>query len=90
MYTYVPFFLNLPPISPAPPKKTHFFASLVVQMVKNLSAMQETWVQSLGWEDPLKKEMATLSSTLASRNPMDRGAWQATVHGVTKSWTRLK
>ena len=58
--------------------------------VKNLSAMQETWVQSLGWEDPLKKEMATLSSTLASRNPMDRGAWQATVHGVTKSWTRLK
>ena len=65
MYTHVLCFLNLPPISPAPPKKPHFIASLVVQMVKNLSVMQETWVQSLGWEDPLKKEMATLSSILA-------------------------
>ena len=67
MYTYVPSFLNLPPISPAPPnkKKTHFIASLVVQMVNNLSAMQETWVQSLGWDNPLKKEMATLSCILA-------------------------
>jgi len=36
-----------------------FRASLVVQMVKNLPAMQETWVQSLGWENPLEKEMAT-------------------------------
>ena len=42
-----------------------FLASLVAQMVKNLSAMQETWVLSLGWEDPLKKEMATHSSFLA-------------------------
>ena len=40
-------------------------ASLVAQMVKHLSAMWETWVQSLGWEDPLEKEMATHSSTLA-------------------------
>ena len=40
-------------------------ASLVDQMVKNLPAMQETRVQSLGWEDPLKKEMATHSSVLA-------------------------
>ena len=38
-------------------------------MVKNLSAMQETWVQSLGWEDPLEKEMATHSSTLAWKIP---------------------
>ena len=38
-------------------------------MVKNLSAMQETWVQSLGWEDPLEKEMATHSSILAPRIP---------------------
>ena len=43
--------------------------SLVVQMVKNLPSMQETWVQSLGWEDPLEKEMATHSSILAWRNP---------------------
>ena len=44
-------------------------ASLVAQLVKNLPAMQETWVQSLGWEDPLAKEMATHSSTLAWKIP---------------------
>ena len=44
-------------------------ASLVAQMVKNLPAVQETWVQSLGWEDPLEKEMATRSSILAWRIP---------------------
>ena len=62
---------------------------LVAQTVKNPHAMQETWVQSLGWEDPLEEGMATHSSILAWRIPMDRGAWRATVHGVTKSWTRL-
>ena len=41
------------------------FCSLVAQMVKHLPAMQETWVQSLGWEDPLEKETATHSSILA-------------------------
>ena len=56
-------------------------------MVKNPRAMQETWVQSLGWEDPLEKEMATHSSIPAWRILMDRGAWRATVHGVAKSWT---
>ena len=64
-------------------------ASLVAQMVTNLSAMQETWVQSLGWEDPLEEGMATHSSILAWRIPKDRGAWWATVHGVTQSQTRL-
>ena len=59
----------------------------MVQMVKNLSAMLETWVQSLGQEDPLEKGMATHSSILAWRIAMDRGAWQATVHGVAKSQT---
>ena len=44
-------------------------------MVKNLPAMQKTWVQSLGWEDPLKDGMATHSSILAWRIPMDRGVW---------------
>ena len=43
----------------------HIWASLAAQMVKNLPAMQETWVQCLGWEDPLEKEMATHSRTLA-------------------------
>ena len=41
----------------------------MVQVVKNLPAMQETWVQSLGWEDPLEKEMATHSGTLAWKIP---------------------
>ena len=54
-------------------------------MVKNPPAMQETWVQYLGWEDPLEEGMATYSSILAWRIPMDRGAWQVTVHGVTES-----
>ena len=44
-------------------------ASLVTQMVKRLPAMRETWVQSLSQEDPLEKEMATLSSTLAWKIP---------------------
>ena len=43
---------------------------------------QETWVQYLGREDPLEEEMATYSSILAWKIPMDRGAWRATVHGV--------
>ena len=55
--------------------------------LKNLPAVQETWVQSLGWEDPLKEEMATHSSILAWRIPMDREAWQATVCGVAESDT---
>ena len=53
---------------------------LIAQMVKNLQAMQETWVQSLGWEDPLEKRMKTHSSILAWENPMDRGACPGTVH----------
>ena len=55
-------------------------------VVKNPPAKQEmqgTWIWSLGLEDPLEKDMATHSSIL------DRGAWQATIHGVAKSWTRL-
>ena len=52
--------------------------------------MQETWVRSLGQEDPLEEGMATRSSILAWRIPMDRGVWGATVHGVTKSRTQLK
>ena len=48
---------------------------------------QETWVPSLGREDRLEKEMATHSSILVWRIPMNRGAWQATAHGVAKSQT---
>ena len=51
-----------------------FMVFPVVQPVKNLPAMLETWVQSLRWEDPLEEVMATHSSILAWRIPMDRGA----------------
>ena len=60
-------------------------ASLVVRVVKNPPAMQESWVQSLGWEDSLEEGMATHANILAWRIPMDRGAWWATVHGVMKN-----
>ena len=53
-------------------------------MIKNLPAMWETWVRSLGWEDPLEKGMATHSSYSCLENSMDRGAWWATVHGGHK------
>ena len=63
--------------------------SLVVQMVKNPPAMRETCVLPPCWEDPLEEGMATHSSIIAWRIPMDRGAWQATVDGIAKSQTRL-
>ena len=50
-------------------RMNHHRASLVVQVVKNLPAMQDTWVQSVGWEDPLEKGMTTHSSILAWRIP---------------------
>ena len=56
-------------------------------MVKNLPVVWKACVQSLGWEDPLEKEMATHSGSL--ENPMDRRAWLAIVLGVAKSWTQL-
>ena len=59
----------------------------MAQSVKNPPAMQETWVPFLGWEDPLEEDMATHTSILVWIIPMERGAWQAIVHGVAKSWT---
>ena len=64
-------------------------ASLVAELAKNPPAMQETLVRFLGWEDPLEKGVVTHSSILAWRIPRDRGAKQATVLWVAKSWTRL-
>ena len=60
-------------------------ASLVTQTVKNLPTMQETYVQSLGWGDPLEEGMVTDSSIFAWRIPMDGGAWQVAIHEVTES-----
>jgi len=56
-------------------------------MLNNPRAVGETWVQSLGWDDPLEEDMATHSSILAWRIPMDRGAWWVTIHGVAKNQT---
>ena len=58
--------------------------SQVAQTVKCLSTMQETWVQALGWEDSLEKEMATHSSMLGLENLMYSTAWWAAVHGITR------
>ena len=57
-------------------------------MVKNLPATQETWVQPLGREDPLGKEMAYPLQYSCLENPMDRGVWQTTVHAL-QTRTRL-
>ena len=56
----------------------------MAQRLRCLSAMWETWVRSLGWEDPLEREMATHSSILAWRIPWMGGARWATVHGVAE------
>ena len=64
------------------PLQVYSWISLVVQLVKNPPAVRETWVRSLGWEDPLEREEATHSSILAWRI-----SW--TVHGFAKSRTRL-
>ena len=47
--------------------------------------MHETWIQSLGWEDPLEKKLATHTSFITLGNPMNRGAWWATAHGVIRA-----
>ena len=60
---------------------------MVAQMVKNLPAMGKIWLRFLGWEDPLEEGMATHSSILTWRIPMDRAIWWATVHIVAKSQT---
>jgi len=66
----------------------------MAQMVKNLPAMQETWVRSLSpipglGRFPWRRALATRCSILPWRVPMDRGAWQVTVHRVAKGQTRL-
>ena len=61
----------------------------MAQMVKNLPVMQETWVCSLGLENPLEEGMTSPFSILAWRMPVDRGAWWDAVHVVAKSQTQL-
>ena len=71
----------LPPLSKV--------SSLVAQTLKNLPAMRETQVPSLGWEDPLGEGNGNPLQYSCLENPADRGAWRATVHGVAESWTGL-
>ena len=65
------------------------WASLVAQRLKHLPALWETWVQSLGQEDSTGEGNGNPLLYSCLENPMDGGTWWATVHGVTKSWTRL-
>ena len=62
-------------------------ASLVAKLVKNSPTMQETQILSLGWEDPLEEGNDYPLQCSCLENSMDRGAWQATVDGVTESDT---
>ena len=61
------------------------WASLVAQLIKKLPAIQETWLRSLGWEDPLEKGKATSLQYSGLENSMD-----CIVHGVAKNWTQLR
>ena len=60
---------------------------MVAQTVKNPPAMQETWVQFLGQENPLAKGTGHPFQYSCLENPVDRGAWWVAVHGVAQSWT---
>ena len=64
-------------------------ASLVAQTVKNLPAMQETWVRPLAWEDPLEEGLANPFQHSCLEDSHGRGDWWAPVHGVAESWTQL-
>ena len=69
-----------------------YMRTLVTQVEKNLPAMQETQVQSLGREDPLEKTVLEREDSLeysCLENPRDREAWRSIVHGVAKSQTQL-
>ena len=59
------------------------------QTVKNQPAMRETWVRSLGWEEPWRRAWQPTPVFLPGESPMDRGAWRATVHGIAKNQTQL-
>ena len=73
------------------PASTDFLGFPVAQTVKNLPAMQENWIQTLGWEDPLEEGMVTHSSVLAWRIPWteDPGRLQSMGLKETKSWTQM-
>ena len=66
-----------------------FWASLVAQMVKNLPAKQEVWVQFLSQEESAREGNGNPLQYSCLGNPMDRRAWWATVHGAVKSQTQL-
>ena len=94
LYLHCPPHLGYPRAAqyiPQPFFLAYISQSPVAQLVKNLPAMQKTWVRSLGREDPLEKEMATHSSILAWRTPgTEEPGRLHTVHGIAKSQTRLK
>ena len=74
---------------PALPPLSNSGTSLVAQMIKNLPEVQETWVSILGLGRSPGEGRGNPLQYSSLENPMDRGAWEARVHGVAKSWTRL-
>ena len=70
-------------------KPQHKGPSLVARTVKNPPAVEETQVRSLGWEDSPREGNGYPLQYSCLENPMDRGAWRATVHGDARSWTQL-
>ena len=77
-------------LSPTYLLKRGFCSGSAVKNAPVMQKPQEAQVRSLGWEDSLEEGIATHSSILTWRIPMDSGAWRAAVHVVTKSWTRLE
>ena len=67
----------------------NYWVSLIAQFIKNLPAVQETWVRSLGWEDSLGEGNDNPLQYPCLENLMDRGAWWAAVHEVAKSRAQL-
>ena len=72
------------------PHLEYIRSCLVAQSVKNLPAMQETWIQSLSWDDPLEKGMANPLHYSCLENSMDRGAWWVIAYGMAKNRTQLR
>ena len=86
---HFPSIIPLPLFYSTPPALGLLVTQVPQDLIKHLSTTRETWIRSLGWEDSPGEGNSYPLQYYRLENPMDRGAWQATVHGVAKSRTRL-